>query len=304
MEQPAGAGDRAAQALQNPIQARRVARQRAAGSGHRAAQAGEQPGHRCAQIGCRAHLLRQVGDHAGNRRHVHVQCRADAAQRGLQAQGQHVIHGLAGVGQSGLQHGAGRAVQQAAGNTTQALSDRIQQAALARQASGQRAHGVRGVTQHGRQGHGIGGVRIQQVTRAGHGLAQAIHQAACASAQATRQAGALQGGAQVADQAACLRGDAIHGGAQAGRGADLLRQAHHGIDHGLYRGIQGLAYATQSRAQIQGQGIVDGVAGVAQRGLQQTRRNGVDRVIGIRAARIGRVRAARVGRNIRAWQAG
>ncbi|MNT24630.1 hypothetical protein D3C72_1601140 [compost metagenome] len=116
-----------------------------------------------------------------------------------------------------------------------------------------------------------------------------------------------------------MRGDAIHGGAQAGRGADLLRQANHGIGHGRYRGIQRLADAAQGLAQIQGQGIVDGVAGVTQGGLQQTCRNGIDRGIGVRAARVGRVRAAgvaaariaaarvataRVGRNIRAWQAG
>ncbi|MNS89805.1 hypothetical protein D3C72_1238300 [compost metagenome] len=101
-----------------------------------------------------------------------------------------------------------------------------------------------------------------------------------------------------------MRGDAIHGGAQAGRGADLLRQADHGIGHGRYGGIQRLAHAAQRLAQIQGQGIVDGVAGVAQGGLQQAGGDGIDRVVGIGTAGVGGVRAAGVGRNIRARQAG
>ncbi|MNV53605.1 hypothetical protein D3C71_1457590 [compost metagenome] len=193
------------------------------------------------------------------------------------------------------------------------MRHRIQQAALAGKAGGQCAHGVGGVAEDGRQRLGIGRVRVQQAAGAGDRLAQAIDQAAQAGAQSARQAGALDGGAQVADQAAHLFGDAVHGLAQAGRGAHFLSQSDHRIDDRRQGGIQRFAHAAQCRAQIQGQGVVHGVAGIAQGGLQQAGRHGIDGGVrvgaagigGVGATRIGaaRVGATRVGGNIGAGQA-
>ena len=71
--------------------------------------------------------------------------------------------------------------------------------------------------------------------------------------------------------------------------ADLLRQADDGVGDRLDGGVERLADTAQRGAQIQGQGIVDGLAGITQRGLQQT---GGDRVVGV----IRLVRAARAAR--------
>ncbi|KCV29745.1 hypothetical protein CC56_1101 [Bordetella pertussis H934] len=228
--------------------------------------------------------------------------RADAVQRLAQAQRRNVVRGGAGVGQRGLQDGLGRAVEDAAGNAAHQLVDGIEQAALAAQRAGQRAHGAGGVAQHGGQRLGIVGVGMEQAAGAGHGLAQAIDQAAQAGAQPAGQARAGYRVAQAADRPADLRQHAVDRRAQSGGGADLLRQADGRVDHRLERRIQGLAHRAQRVVGAQRQQAVGRAAGVAQRGFQQARayrvhRRGRIRIAGgagaARAA--GVARAARVG---------
>ncbi|VFR97374.1 hypothetical protein RAN3_2878 [plant metagenome] len=132
------------------------------------------------------------------------------------------------------------------------------------QACRQRGDATRRMAQCRAKRIGIGGIGVDQASRAGQRIAQAGHQ----SAHAQRETGAVQGAARIGECAAHRAEQVVHGHAQAGVGSQPLRDVGDRADHGARDRVDGRAHAAQRGVQAQGRKVVDRLSGVGKRRLQ------------------------------------
>ena len=213
------------------------------------------------------HLLSNVGDRCANRSDYGVQCLADIAQDGVQANWQNVVDCLAYVCQGRFEDRGGiSTIEQAA--QSQLPSQGIQQAAFTQQGVCQCSYTAGCMAQDGCQRVRVVGVSMKQATCAAHGITQTGQQATNALAKIQGQAAVTQLLAQVGDNAANLLCQAVDGLAQAGCATNLLSQTCCCVHDRSNHSVQCLAQLAAGILQTDWQDVVDRLAYIIQCGFQ------------------------------------